>query len=65
MTRVEVASLSSQVPAGVLAADGQPLRLSWRVANTGSPAVEQLAYEVEAAATPGFESPPGDDGLSR
>lgn len=53
--RVAIVDLRCQVPAGVLAAGRVNPRLTWAV----SPArgeQEQLAYEVHASATPGFDA---------
>ncbi len=52
---LSVIDLRSQVPAGVLVAGPEPLRLTWRIAPAvaGQP---QLGYEIEASRSEGFDA---------
>ena len=59
---VAVVDIRCQVPPRVLAIGRDPVRLTWRIA----PAVEgltQRSYEIEASATPGFESVAATSGV--
>jgi alpha-L-rhamnosidase len=59
-----VISLRCQVPAGVLAIGGEPVRLTWRV----EPAVAGLvqeAYEIEASPSPDFDHVTATSGVVR
>src|SRR4029079_17126161 len=53
-TQPVVTRLISQVPASVLAASVDPIRLTWQV-STSDPGLRQRAYEVQAAGTDDFE----------
>ena len=48
--------LRSPLAAGVFAAGGDPIRLSWSVTG-GGPETTQLGYEIEAATEPSFGAP--------
>jgi alpha-L-rhamnosidase len=50
-----VTRLVSQIPTGVLVASADPLRLTWQV-STSTQGLQQLAYEVQAAASDAFEA---------
>lgn len=52
-TTPRVSLLHSQVPAGVLAAGDEPVRLSWQV-EAADPSSTQTAYEVQVARDPAF-----------
>jgi alpha-L-rhamnosidase len=49
-----VTGLVSQIPTSVLAASADPLRLTWQV-STSTPGLRQMAYQVQAADSDGFE----------
>lgn len=51
----EIVDLRCQVPEGILAVGREPLRLTWSVSPARA-ALEQLAYEIQASATPGFDA---------
>ena len=58
---VTIVDLRCQVPAGVQAIGGEPVRLTWRV----SPAVDgvhQTGYRIEASSSPRFDAIVGDSG---
>ena len=50
-----VTQLVSQIPASVLVASADPIRLSWQV-STSNHSLRQLAYEVQAATSDAFEA---------
>ena len=52
---VRIVDLRSQVPDGVLAIGREPAHLTWQAVAV-RPELVQLAYEVQASATPGFET---------